>query len=276
MKYNEIKKFLKKDPPGSAWIWFHRKVGVVLTYVIYNINPNINPNVVTLTMLPLNILSALLVMFSIINSSLIYLLISFLIFSFSLTLDCVDGNLARLTKKTSYKGIYYDRIVHNLSHPLFILLLGYAVSFRIDSMMVFLLFAIAAIVSEFSPLEVSVNDVKISFVNQILFKKSKNFDLSKHIVKRQEINEHEDLRSIKPIEMMFGISIKLAKFILSFEFLYVLLMIEYFVATEYLIIIIYFIVFGLVHFAKGFYSNDLNKFLLKLSKIVEGGSNEKI
>lgn len=264
MTYKEVVENLKKDPPGSYWIKLHRKLGVYITYLIVNLLPNITANMITVSMLFFNILSGAVLAYGTLNKSTASIVVAFVIFSFSLTLDCVDGNIARIYKQTSYLGVYLDRIVHNVSHPIILLLWGFSIAKSLNSVLVMLLFGLASIVSEFSPLEIARLQVKISFVNQLVHKRTSNFELNKHNTDMVSYNTYESIEIKSSYKEVVR---NILKLILSFETIFILTIIDLATNDQFVFSLSYCIIFFLAHFFKGFLDNDLKLFLDRLSQL---------
>jgi phosphatidylglycerophosphate synthase len=88
----------------SWWTrYFIDPVAVRLTWVFANFT-RVSPNTVTLMTLPLIFVSA----FFFFGGTRTDLVIGALIYEFNFALDCVDGKLARLTKRTSKLGAFSD------------------------------------------------------------------------------------------------------------------------------------------------------------------------
>ena len=175
MRIQEIKKNLKKTSYGNYYIAIQRKLGIPLTWLIINIFPKVTPNFLTFIMLPLNIVSCYLLYLGLLSSSLCLLGWSFFIFFFSEVIDCIDGNVARLKKQTSTFGQIIDRIVHNISFPMMFLVSGIAISeFSNSPHLIYVLFFLAAIYSELSPIETSIKQVMVSIIKKRFPRKSEN------------------------------------------------------------------------------------------------------
>jgi len=93
----------------SWWTrYFIDPVAVRLTWVFANFT-RISPNAVTLMTLPIIFVSA----FFFLRATRTDLIIGALIYEFNFALDCVDGKLARLTKRTSKLGAFSDLYLDN-------------------------------------------------------------------------------------------------------------------------------------------------------------------
>ncbi len=264
MKLIEIRRMIKKDPPGSLWIFLHRKIGLVLTWFFVNVLSFVKPNQVTLSMLFFNIISSLLVFYGILHDSVLLISLALIIFFLSHTLDCVDGNLARIYNLKSYKGIFYDRIVHNISHPLILFAIGFSIAYIHNSFIYAAITTFAALNIEFSPLEIARKDVKISFINQLILKRSQNFTLYDHLSNTTNVYENTESKQRKTHDFL----VRIVKFIFSFETLFILLLVEtFFNNYNYIVSITFITILGVLHFGKGFIGNDLKQFLNKLNEL---------
>jgi len=271
MTFKEVKKNLKKDPAGSIWIELYRKIGLLITYILIKIFPRIKANFVTIFMLLLNIVSVVFIYIGVYNASVKYILISFIIYFIATALDCTDGNIARLKKETSYIGIFLDRLCHNIHHPLFFLVLGYAIGVYKSNYIIILVFAIFAIISEFSPIEIAKKDVQNSFVKQLIFKKSVNFDISTHTKKlNSNLNDQfipkKDSKVKKIIKILFS-------FLSSFENIYFILIITIYFSISFIYLTIYIALIMGMKIFKEIIKKDLKLFMENL-KYLEGKLNE--
>jgi hypothetical protein len=260
MKYYEIKKELKKDPPSDFYVFLHRKMGIFLTYVILTIFPNISPNLITIILLPLNVISFTTLYFGIIHNSILLIIIAFIIFIISGSLDCVDGNIARIKRKTTILGVMLDRCVHNISHPILFILMGLAIAqTMIYSNIILIIYIITAIYSEFPPIETAIQQVVLSFLKQYLFKNTKNFSLEKHKVDDNKIKKEEKTLS-KKFKNNF------IKTIFAYENIFIIIIFDYFFNKQKYYFSIVFI--GLYLIAKIikdiFYHEDISNYIVKL------------
>ena len=93
----------------SWWTrYFIDPIAVRLTWAFANFT-RISPNAVTLMTLPIIFVSA----YFFLKGGHIDLIIGALIYEFNFALDCVDGKLARLTKRTSKLGAFSDLYLDN-------------------------------------------------------------------------------------------------------------------------------------------------------------------
>jgi hypothetical protein len=270
MKFDFVKQNLKRDPAGSLWIDLHRKIGLYLTWLIINLFPNVTANIITLIMLPLNLVSVGFIYFGITQGSYLYLIISFLIFFFSISLDCVDGNIARLKKDTSSLGILYDRLVHNISHPLVFIFIGAGITNVTDNIFYMILFSILGILSEFPPIETSVKDVKCSFTNQVLYKETKNFELTKYVdininnIEDKKENSNNNKNSLKQFLL------KLVKSIFSIKTLYLTLIVDMYISQQetFYLTLVFAIIYTIAILVNDISARkDLGRFLNSLARL---------
>lgn len=180
MKLSDVRTNLKKDTAQSFYVIVHRKIGIIITWVLINLFPSVSPNLVTISMIPLNIMSSVLVYLAVVQRRYELLAFSFLVLFFSATLDCVDGNLARIKGATSVRGVLLDRLVHNVSNPMFFIILGFALYNASNQMHYLILFLVTGIISELSPLDVALKDTEASFIRQSIFRVTRNFSADTH------------------------------------------------------------------------------------------------
>ncbi len=147
VQLSEIRKLRKKDE-ASVYIQISREIGLVLTWIILNVFPSVSANAVTISMLVINLVSIALLFKGILHNSLWLFISSFLLFNFSIFLDCVDGNIARFRQQQSVYGVFLDRLVHNVSYPLLFFVPGIAVLCKTSSFGWFLVFFLAGIMTE--------------------------------------------------------------------------------------------------------------------------------
>lgn len=108
-----------QKPKEEEWIFGYyvtRRVSKYITFIILNLSPRINPNFLTVFGGIWGILGTILLSFP---DNLYWLIGSFLCFSFFIW-DCVDGEVARIQKKTSEYGKYLDKFFHPLFNILFL------------------------------------------------------------------------------------------------------------------------------------------------------------
>lgn len=184
-----VKQHTKIDEARSYDIVIKRKAGIFLTWLILKVFPSVSANFITLCMFPLNILAAGILYYSIILANIPFLLIAFCITFLTLALDSVDGNIARIKKSSSIKGVYYDRLVHNISYPLSFFVLGFAMYASSDQLIYLIVLIIVAIFSELSPLDVSQKDVEALFIRQAVLNTTKNYDYKTHRYRKEILPE---------------------------------------------------------------------------------------
>lgn len=214
MTLNEVKANLKKDPASSFLLLIHRRLGVTLTWIIINMFPRITANSVTLSMIPFNLIASAFLFFAVSNRNYVLLFTSFLLWFFSTTLDCVDGNIARIKGEQSLLGVLYDRVVHNISHPIFFTVAGFACYMYSENIFYMIPLLLAAFVCEFPPVGIAMQDTEIFFLRQLAFGKTKNYDWSTHSSGSKEYATGANLVSrvgkqnilIKSLKSIFSIS----------------------------------------------------------------------
>ena len=113
-KNNIYQKIKTSQNPKEFWSKYFAIFFLPFLSTIF-IKLRINPNVITLMMIPLSFLSILLSLF-IQNFNLGLFLISIIGISINL-IDFVDGAVARYQKKTSTYGKYLDRLCHYVANP---------------------------------------------------------------------------------------------------------------------------------------------------------------
>ena len=116
-----IKDIKLKQNPQEFWSKYfsHIFVPYIASFVIKS---KLNPNIITLLMLPSSFLCLYLSIF-IINKDLNLFLISLVGVSINI-IDCVDGTVARHSNKVSSYGKYLDRICHYVANPAIFLAYG--------------------------------------------------------------------------------------------------------------------------------------------------------
>ncbi|MGY0691507.1 CDP-alcohol phosphatidyltransferase family protein [Virgibacillus sp. FSP13] len=199
MDFETVKQCAKKDEATSYYTVIKRKTGVLLTWFIIRIFPSVSANAVTLSMFPLNMLVAGILYYAIVFENICVLLISFCISFITLVLDTVDGNIARIKGTSSIKGVYLDRLVHNISHPMFFMVLAFALFASSNQMIYLIMFIIVAILSELSPLDVSQKDVEALFIRQAVLHTTKNYHYATHQFTRKVARKPEKASKIRKI-----------------------------------------------------------------------------
>lgn len=180
MTYTEIKRHVKEDEATTYYTMLKRNAGIGLTWLILRVFPSISANVITVCMLPLNVLAAGLAYYGIVYSRPSIIVIAFLVSFFTLCLDSVDGNIARITNTTSIQGVYLDRLVHNISHPMFFFVSGFALYSSTQEIIYLIIFILVGVFSELSPLDIAQKDVEALFVRQALLRQTKNYQYLTH------------------------------------------------------------------------------------------------
>ncbi|WP_010094014.1 CDP-alcohol phosphatidyltransferase family protein [Ornithinibacillus scapharcae] len=192
MKYAEIRRHVKVDEATTYYTMLKRKAGIGLTWFILKLFPSVSANMITISMLPINVLAAGLAYEGIIQSQPFVILLAFLVSFFALCLDSVDGNIARINHTSSIKGVYLDRLVHNISHPMFFFVIGFALYSGTQDIIYLVVFILVGILSELSPLDISQKDVEALFIRQALLRQTKNYHFHTH---QKQCNS--DMDSIK-------------------------------------------------------------------------------
>ncbi len=144
---------------------------------------------------------------------------------FTLTLDCADGNIARIKQTSSIRGVYLDRLVHNIAHPLFFLVVGFAFYLSSDRILYVIVFIIAAILSELSPLDVSRKDTEALFIRQLLHQETLNYDYKTH--QAAVSNPNSAKTPTKPSTFS-----KVVKTILTIDMFYVTILLDLLIFKE--------------------------------------------
>ncbi|GGA72950.1 CDP-alcohol phosphatidyltransferase family protein [Ornithinibacillus halotolerans] len=219
MKISEVKQYAKKDESATYYMALHRKLGLYVAWMIVKIFPSISANTVTISTLPLNILSATILYFAIVSSSYSLLFVAFIISFFTFTLDCSDGNIARIKKSASIKGVYYDRLVHNLSHPLFYFVIGFGLYSSTDHIIYLIIFLVVGILSELSPLDVSQKDVETLFIRQAVLHSTINYNKQNHQFRESSHNQQSASRPTSKVK-------KIIKTILEDDSFYLMLLLD--------------------------------------------------
>lgn len=179
VSYSDIRK-LRKTQKASLYIEVCREVGLVLTWLIMRLFPKVSANAVTVSMLVLNLGTLAVVYRAIVADEIVILVISFLLFNFTICLDCVDGNIARLKRQQSLYGVFLDRVVHNVSYPIFFFVIGVAHFVKHGWFGWIILYGFAGILIELSPIEVALKDVENLFFHQLLMQKTQVYSLEDH------------------------------------------------------------------------------------------------
>ncbi len=115
---------------GEHWysIYFIRKISIHISRLFARFG--VPPNVITIVMGIAGLCGSLLMVYD----KLIYNLCGIVFWHLWMLLDCVDGEVARLQKKTSVLGVYLDGLTHIIVNPTFILALGFHVYFKEPSL----------------------------------------------------------------------------------------------------------------------------------------------
>ena len=177
--FAEIKALRKKEE-ASLYIRICREFGLVVTWILVNLIPRVSANAVTISMLLINIGSCFLLFTAITGNDFKLLAISFVLFNFSICLDCVDGNIARLKKQQSLHGVFLDRLVHNVSYPLLFFVTGMAFFNRTDSVIWIIVSVSAGILTELSPVEMAIENLENLFAQQLLTRKTQIYTIEDH------------------------------------------------------------------------------------------------
>ena len=271
MTLNEVKANLKKDSASSFLLMVHRRLGVVLTWIIINMFPNITANSVTLSMIPFNLMASALLFFAVSNRNYVLLLISFLLWFFSTTLDCVDGNIARIKGEQSLLGVLYDRVVHNISHPIFFAVAGFACYMYSENILYMIPLLVAAFTCEFPPVGIAMMDTEIFFFRQLAFGKTENYDWSTH---SSGIKEHVTSASLVSRVDQQNVLIKSLKTIFSIGNLYVVLALDlYFFERQFYLTALFSLIYSatkvIVHTDLEGWQQELVELLSRLHQVIE-------
>lgn len=268
MKYSEVKKCLKKDDT-TIGVKVYRKAGIILTWIVINCLPFLSANMITASMLIFNAISGAFLYNAIITESISKLVISILIFNFSITLDCVDGNIARIKNQSSFYGIFLDRLVHNITYPGLFWVIGFGIFNKTDSIIVLILFLIMGVLEEVSPIEVAIKDVKDQFLDQTLYRKTLVFNIENY--KNEKVKNIEYTKEVVKEKKMNKISPKIILDIIPlWNRLFLLVIIDiYFFYNKFYLIIGYTILFMIYKILKQIKSirRELEKAYEKLSKL---------
>jgi len=120
-KFKEFKKRAQKEKGAIMDLMFFYPLSVRIAYFLNKTNPKINPN--SITNLRLYFISPLILLFLFLapftGNKLFYLLSVILFYFFHLS-DCVDGELARGSGKTSKRGVFLDNISDRYATIIFI------------------------------------------------------------------------------------------------------------------------------------------------------------
>ncbi|GAE35793.1 CDP-alcohol phosphatidyltransferase family protein [Halalkalibacter akibai] len=161
----KIIEYRKQSQTYSAkedlWSWFVlRRISIYFTMVLIKLR--FTPNVVSWMSLIGMLTSGLLMM---ISTPLAFIL-AFFAYNLGYLLDCVDGEIARITKNTSKKGYFIDLLIQAAQLPIFI---SFLLSFLVmterlilttgELLMVYLLI-VAIILSLLVPLSFQLTKIK--------------------------------------------------------------------------------------------------------------------
>jgi phosphatidylglycerophosphate synthase len=119
--FQEFKKRAQKEKGAIMNLMFFYPLSVRIAYFLNKTNPNINPN--SITKLRLYFISPLILLFLFLapfTGNKIFYLLSIVLFYFFHLSDCVDGELARGSGKTSKKGVFLDNISDRYATIIFI------------------------------------------------------------------------------------------------------------------------------------------------------------
>lgn len=116
MRYKDIRKITKIKPINQE-VFFAYFFGRRLSPFIVNVflDLKIKPNTITIYMIVTGIIGAILFAFNIIW----FKFTGYIFILLWLTLDCADGEVARITKTFSKFGKELDYIAHIINHPIF-------------------------------------------------------------------------------------------------------------------------------------------------------------
>ena len=137
---------------------FQEKMHVLMLYVTWPLlKTTITPNQITVFWIILQIIAAAFMMFGVYYLN----VIGVLLYTFAMLLDYVDGQIARVKKKHSFKGIFLEEIGIYTGSPLFILGLSWGVTHSTGDLRYFLLGITASLCFLYSKLLV-VNPLSYS------------------------------------------------------------------------------------------------------------------
>lgn len=113
ISYREIAQ--KTRDKEDLWSWYVlRRISIYFSLLFIKLR--ISPNTITWLSLILILLSGLCLMFP----SQKGFILAFVFYNFGYLFDCVDGEMARILKKTSKKGHYIDILIQAASVPVYI------------------------------------------------------------------------------------------------------------------------------------------------------------
>ena len=116
---NELRSRAQEKKPGFLYESITRKYSFVFSALLAKVG--LTPNIITLFMILSGVLGSILFLSQTVLNSLLGIFFFNLWFIF----DCSDGEVARITGKSSVYGSYLDRIAHWVTHPLMILSISY-------------------------------------------------------------------------------------------------------------------------------------------------------
>ena len=108
-----------KQKDGVIAIYLNRKIARHIAYYLAN-HTNVTPNQVTFMVFFVSIIASLLFL----TGQRLYLIVGGLLAQLSFTLDCTDGELARLKNMNSGSGVFFDPVIDRISVTLLIFTLS--------------------------------------------------------------------------------------------------------------------------------------------------------
>ena len=153
------KEKLKIDPYLSR---FYRPISLRISWLFFR--TGIKPNHVTFMQIISGILGCFII--SLLQTKFAFLF-GIILLHFSYVLDCVDGEIARVTRTESLQGLFLDKFAHAVTMPAIYITLGiYYSQYSPDNKSLILLITLLAAFSTFNP----VNRLVHSILNQLFYK----------------------------------------------------------------------------------------------------------
>ena len=144
---------------------FYRPVSTRISWLL--VNTRITPNFITLLQIIIGILACTLIGNSI--TKLNYF-IGIIFLHFAYVLDCVDGEIARVKKMASLKGVFLDKFAHFVTMPAIIMSVTTYYSRSLDDYKSYLLsVAFIASFATFNPVNRLIMSISTSLVNKSQF-----------------------------------------------------------------------------------------------------------
>ncbi len=204
MKFKDFKiKIERKDSKNNNNIhWFSSIFSPYFSYVAYKIG--LSADQMTIIFFLTGILSSIFF----ISNNLLFVVIAFMLFRLHIIFDMSDGDLARINKTFSIRGVYWDTMAHSIINPLIGIFICYSFYIKYDDLVFVFLMSILGLVISLT------SAVKNNYFKGLYFQKSnlnkKTIDLKSGVIGKifflvSELLGMEGLIFFKLIQNIFSL-----------------------------------------------------------------------